>query len=76
MFYFDIDDVEVTALPSCFAPLNPNVTALTAATADLSWTASAELLILKCNTVRLVLQQGQEQLRLRLQGQQLQHYPG
>lgn len=41
MFYFDIDDVEVTALPSCFAPLNPNVTALTAATADLSWTASA-----------------------------------
>lgn len=40
-FFFDIDDVEVTALPSCVAPTNPAVTAVASATADLSWTAGS-----------------------------------
>ncbi|MBN9285109.1 MULTISPECIES: choice-of-anchor J domain-containing protein [unclassified Flavobacterium] len=40
MFYFDIDDVEVTALPACLAPTNPVVAGITSQTADLSWTAA------------------------------------
>lgn len=41
MFYFDLDDVEVTALPSCLAPTNPIVGAVTEATAAISWTPGA-----------------------------------
>ncbi|PWI30969.1 hypothetical protein DI383_05915 [Flavobacteriaceae bacterium LYZ1037] len=39
MFAFDLDDVQVTFIPSCLEPANPVVDAVTTTTADLSWTS-------------------------------------
>lgn len=37
-FFFDLDDVEVSALPSCFAPTAPTFVSATTTSANVSWT--------------------------------------
>lgn len=39
MFAFDLDDVEVTALPSCLSPTNPAAIVISDSEVDLSWTS-------------------------------------
>ncbi len=39
-FYFDIDDVTVTALPSCNEPTNALVSNITSQSADVAWTSA------------------------------------
>lgn len=58
-FYFDIDDVQVSALPSCSEPTNPLVSNITSQSADVAWTSANTNFQIEYGTTGFTLGTGQ-----------------